>query len=199
MRAPQQAKVPRKNVWIDCGNYFLRTLRSDDASDRWASWMADPGNLRLVNVAPTAMTRNDVAAYIEQFDQRSHLLIGIFEKQGGRQIGFVRVDIDHLLKRSLIYMMTGERKYRHWSVTDELKVPFHDFNFETLGLNMMLATVLASNRAMARFLLKTGWTLDKTLVRNVKSQSDGTMLDLCFFSLSRDSWRAWKQKNHSRK
>jgi RimJ/RimL family protein N-acetyltransferase len=108
-----------------------------------------------------------------------------------------RSDIDHLLNRSLIYMMMGERKYRHWWVMDELKVPFHDFIFETLGLNMMLATVLASNRAMVRFLLKTGWTLDKTLVRNVKSESDETMLDLCFFSLSRDSWRAWKQKNHS--
>jgi RimJ/RimL family protein N-acetyltransferase len=195
MRAPQQPKLPKKIVRVDCGKYFLRTLKSEDASDRWASWMADPKNLRLLNSAPRVMTRNDIVTYIEQFDQRSHLLIGIFEKQSGMHIGFFRVDIDHALNRCLGFMMIGEQKYRHWSVTQALRVPFQDLIFETLGLNTMLGTALASNRPMIRYLLKSGWTLDKTAVRHVKSQSDDAMLDLCFLSLSREAWRAWKKTN----
>jgi RimJ/RimL family protein N-acetyltransferase len=195
MPAPKQSKVPKKIVRVDCGKYFLRTLRSEDASDRWASWMADPKNLRLVNSAPRVMTRNDIVTYIEQFDQRSHLLIGIFEKQSGMHIGFFRVDIDHALNRCLGFMMIGEQKYRHWSVSQELRVPFQDFIFETLGLNTMLGTALASNRPMIRYLLKSGWALDKTAERHVKSRSDDTTLDLCFLSLSRDAWRAWKKEN----
>ena len=195
MRAPQQPKMPKKIVRVDCGKYFLRTLKSEDASDRWASWMSDPKNLRLLNSAPRVMTRNDIVTYIEQFDQRSHLLIGIFEKRSGTHIGFFRVDIDHALNRCLGFMMIGEQKYRHWSVTQELRVSFQDFIFETLGLNTMLGTALASNRPMIRYLLKSGWTLDKTAERHVKSQSDNAMLDLCFLSLSRQAWRAWKKAN----
>jgi RimJ/RimL family protein N-acetyltransferase len=199
MRAPQQPKTPKKIVRVDCGKYFLRTLKSEDASDRWASWMADPKNLRLLNSAPRVMTRKDIVSYIEQFDQRSHLLIGIFEKQSGMHIGFIRVDIDHELKRCLGFMMIGEQKYRHWRVSQAIRVPFQDFIFETLGLNTMLGTALASNRPMIRYLLKSGWTLDKTVERHVKSYSDNTMLDLCFLSLSRDAWRAWKKENPPQK
>jgi RimJ/RimL family protein N-acetyltransferase len=195
MPVQQQPKIPKKIVWVDCDKYVLRTLKSSDASDRWASWMADPGNLRLLNAAPRAMTRNDIATYIRQFDQRSHLLLGIFEKQSSLHIGFFRIDIDHALNGCLGFLMIGEQKYRHWSVTRDLRVPFQDFIFETLGLNLMLGTVLASNRPMLRYLLKSGWTLDKTAARHVKSHADDTMQDLCFVSLSREAWRAWKKAN----
>ncbi len=43
-----------------------------------------------------------------------------------------------MLNRCLGFMMIGEQKFRHWSVTEELRVPFQDFIFETLGLNTML-------------------------------------------------------------
>jgi RimJ/RimL family protein N-acetyltransferase len=180
---------------LDCGKYLLRSLTLDDASDRWAGWMADPGNVRLLNAAPRTHTRADIVRYIEQFDQRTHLLIGIFEKQTGLHIGFFRLDIDPALKRGLLFMMIGERRYRHWSVTAEFRVPFQDYVFETLGLRVILATALASNRAMIRYMFKSGWSLDKTIERHVKSQADGSMLDLCFLSLSREAWRAWKQAN----
>src|SRR5689334_8844871 len=102
----------RTDVQVDCGKYVLRTLTKDDASDRWAAWMSDPKNVRLLNSAPKAMTRDDIVAYIEKFDQISHLLIGIFEKQSGVHIGFFRLDIDHRLNRCLMFLMIGERKYR---------------------------------------------------------------------------------------
>jgi RimJ/RimL family protein N-acetyltransferase len=122
-------------------------------------------------------------------------LLGIFEKHTGLLIGFFRIDIDPALNRCLGFMMIGEQRFRHWSVTAELRVPFQDFVFETLGLNTMLGTALASNRPMIRYLLKSGWTLDKTAARHVKSTTDGAMLDLCYLSITRAAWRAWKQRH----
>ncbi len=81
--------MQRRTSRIDCGRFFLRTLTVADATERWATWMSDPKNLRLLNAAPKAMTRDDVANYIGQFDQRTHLLLGIFEKQSGLLIGFL--------------------------------------------------------------------------------------------------------------
>ncbi len=188
-------KLAKKSVQLDCGPFLIRTLRPEDASERWAQWMSEPKNLRLLNAAPRAMTRADIEAYIRGFDQHTHLLLGIFERQSGHVIGFFRIDIDPALNRSLTFMMIGERRFRHWRVTAELRVPFQDFAFETLGLNMMLGTVLASNRAMLRYLLKSGWRVDKTAHRHVKSVDSGSMLDLCYVSLTGEAWRAWKSKH----
>jgi RimJ/RimL family protein N-acetyltransferase len=187
-------EIPKKNVHTESSRYLIRTVTRADATDRWARWMSDPKNLRLLNAAPKSMTREDLVTYIEQFDQRKHLLIGLFDKQSSLLFGFYRVDIDPALNRCLGFMMIGEQKYRHWRVAAELWGPSLDCLFETLGLNQMLSTVLASNRPMVRFLLRSGYTLDKTIPRHVKSNTDGAMLDLCYMSITRDAWRVWKKK-----
>jgi RimJ/RimL family protein N-acetyltransferase len=192
---PPPGTLPKTTVDLDCGKYILRTLTPDDASERWAGWMGEAKNVRLLNAPPKAMTRAEVTQYIGRFDQRAHLLIGIFEKEGGLNIGFFRLDIDPQLKRCMMFLMIGERRYRHWSVTDDIRAPFQDYIFDVLGLNTILATVLASNQAMVRYMLKSGWNLDKTIAENVKSRTDDAKLDLCFLSLSREAWAAWKRKN----
>jgi ribosomal-protein-alanine N-acetyltransferase len=195
--ATTRSRFPKRTVKLDCGKYLVRTITADDASDRWAGWLADPEASHMLNAPATAMTRKDLVAYIQAFDQRSRLLLGIFEKATGKHLGFFRIDIDHRSGKFLVSMLIGEPDYRHKGVTNEVTVPFRDYFFETLGLNAMLATALSHNRPIIHYLYKSGWVLDRTLKRHVKSHADGTMLDLCFFSLTRDAWRAWKKANLS--
>ena len=195
MPEPHTKKIPKTKVRINCGPYLLRTVTVADASDKWAGWMDNPKNLRLVNSVRRAMTKDDVVDYIKKFDQRSHLLIGIFEQQTGVHLGFLRIDIDPVLNRCLVFLMGEPKHYHSFLFTSQRMAPFFDFIFETLGLNQMLATVLRSNRALTGFLVRNGWSLDTTLERHVKSQADDTMLDLCFFSFSRDAWRTLKTEN----
>jgi RimJ/RimL family protein N-acetyltransferase len=190
-----QSKVPKKTVRLDCGKYLVRTVTIDDASERWGRWMVDPEASYLLNAPAQVLKKGDIVSYIKSLDQRSHLLLGIFEKASGKNLGFLRIDIDYSLGRFLVSMLIGEPDYRNKGVTNDITVPFRDYFFETLGLNTMLATALPHNQPIIHYLLKSGWTLDKTLKRHVKSQSDDTMLDLCFFSLTRDAWRAWKKAN----
>jgi RimJ/RimL family protein N-acetyltransferase len=190
-----RSKFPGRKVRLDCGKYLVRSLTTDDASDRWASWMEDPEAGAMLNAPAQVMKKSDIAAYIASFDQRSRLLLGIFEKAAGQLLGFLRIDVDHGSGRFLVSMLIGEPEYRNRGVTNDITVPFRDYFFETLGLTTMLATALSHNRPIIHYLLKSGWTLDQTLARHVKSHADGTMLDLCFFSLTRDAWREWKKKN----
>jgi len=141
-----------RTVSLACGPYLLRTLTPADASERWACWMRDPGNLRLLNSAPNAMTRDDVVTYIKRFDQKSHLLIGIFHQRNGLHIGFFRLDIDHRLNRCLLFLLIGEQKYRHWRVTHAFRVPFVDYIFDELGLNAQKSNT-ARKAAMPRAML----------------------------------------------
>jgi RimJ/RimL family protein N-acetyltransferase len=188
-------KLPKKTVRIACGDYHMRTATVDDASDRWGAWMADPEAVHMLNAPAKTLTKAEVAAYIKAFDQRSHMLIGIFETATDRLLGFLRVDIDPKLGRFLVSMLIGEPDYRNKGVTNAITVPFRDYFFETLGLNVMLATALSHNKPIIHYLLKSGWHLDNTIARHVTSNADGAMLDLCYFSLTRDAWRAWKRAN----
>ncbi len=188
-------KLPMKMVRIDCGDYYMRTATADDASDRWGQWMADPEAVHMLNAPAKTLTKDEIAAYITSFDQRSHMLIGIFETATDKLLGFLRVDIDPKLGRFLVSMLIGEPDYRNKGITNAITVPFRDYFFETLGLNVMLATALSHNKPIIHYLMKSGWHLDETIPRHVRSQTDGTMLDLCFFSITREAWRAWKQAN----
>ena len=193
MPAPRQSIIPSKIVRIHSDNYLVRTIAADDASDRWAGWMGDPEAIHMLNLSDRKWTKADVLEYIKTFDQRGVLLLGIFEKAGGAHIGILTVDINPVTGQFLVNMLIGEPAYRRQGVTWEITVPFRDYFFETLGLKVALASVLARNIPITEYLIKTGWTREQTLARAAKSNQDGGMLDLCLFSLSREAWRAWKK------
>lgn len=195
MKRSPNSKIAEKMVRIDCGKYLIRSINVGDASDRWASWMADPEAAYMLNAPARNLKKSDLIDYINRFDQKSRLLLGVFEQKVGTHIGILTIDIDHADGRFLVNLLIGEPEYRNRGVTNDITVPFRDYFFETLGLNKIMATALAHNHVIIHYLVKTGWKLEKTLKRHVKSHADGTMLDLCFFSQSRDDWRAWKQAN----
>jgi RimJ/RimL family protein N-acetyltransferase len=195
MPAPKRSSIAKKNVRIHSEKYLIRTIETDDASDRWAGWMSDPEAMHMLNMRPRSWKKADVLAYIKTFDQRSSLLLGIFEKQSGTHIGIFTIDINHVRSQFLVNLLIGEPEYRNKHVTSSITVPFREYFFETLGLSMAMASVLARNAAMIHYLQKNGWKLDQTLKNNTKSNADGAMLDVCLFSLSRDAWRRWKKEN----
>jgi len=193
MPEPHQSSVPRKIVRIHSERYLVRTIEPTDASERWASWMSDPEARHMLNMPAHGWGKPDIVKYISTFDQRSCLLLGIFEKSSGLHIGVLTVDINCVTSQFLVNLLIGEPEYRSKGVTTSIAVPFRDYFFETLGLNTALASVLARNIPMIHYLRKTGWQLDQTLKRSARSNADGEMLDICLFSLSREAWRAWRK------
>ena len=192
MPTPKQSK---RKVRIDSEKYLIRTIEPDDASDRWASWMSDPEVTHMLNLRARTWKKADVLDYIKTFDQLSSLLLGIFEKQSGTHIGVFTVDINQVRSQFLVNLLIGEPEYRNKHVTSSIAMPFREYFFETLGLNMAVASVLAHNAPMIHYLKKNGWKLDRTVKHGKKSNADGAMLDVCLFSLPLDAWRQWKKEN----
>jgi hypothetical protein len=158
--------------------------------------MEDAEASEMLNAPRKAMTKDDLVAYIKGFDQRTRILIGIFEKSSGLLLGFLRNDVDFTTGQFLVSMIIGEPDYRNSGVTNAVTVPFRDYFFETLGMNAMLATALAHNRPIIHYLYSTGWTLDRTIERHIKSHAAEQMFDLCFFSQTREAWHAWKKAHN---
>ncbi len=191
------AKIPKLRIRLDCGNYLVRTVTVEDASERWGSWMADPDASHMLNAPPRQMKKSDIASYIETFDQRSRVLLGIFEKESWKHLGIIRCDIDYERSRCLVNLLIGEPEYRNKGVTREITAATEHNTFVTLGLKTMVAMALSHNQPIINYLLTRGWILEQTVPRHVKSHADGTMLDVCFFTLSREAWLAREQSKQS--
>jgi RimJ/RimL family protein N-acetyltransferase len=192
-RVTSNEKYPRREVNIDCGKYVLRTIVPEDVTDRWAHWMEDAEASEMLNAPRQAMTREQLVDYVNSFDQRTRILIGIFEKSSGLLLGFLRNDVNFETRQFLVAMIIGEPAYRHSGVTMAVTVPYRDYFFGELGMEAMLATALSHNKPIIHYLYATGWTLNRTVPNAVTAKDGGKMLDLCFFSQTAEGWRAWKK------
>lgn len=179
-------------IAIDTPHYLMRSLRVEDATERWPAWYADREIRNMLNLAKPPHSKADMVSYIRSFDQRQDLLLGIFDKANALLVGILSLYVDWPRKMFTANMIIGESAYRSKGVTMEITPPFRDYFFETRGLEVMTATALANNKPIRAYLEKTGWTLERVLKAHARAHDSGAMLDLCCYSITRDAWRAWK-------
>jgi RimJ/RimL family protein N-acetyltransferase len=185
-------QAAKKDLWFRCGRYFLRTVKREDASDRWADWLSDPWTVHVLNSAPRAFTRSDVADYIKQFDQRSRLLLGIFEMGTRLHVGFVRIDLDKE-GDALVNAVIGEAAHRNRGANTDVFVALLDFLFDEIEVRRVRASVLLRNEGTLAYLLKLGWQRDETRGAPVRSVADGSPLETCTVSWTREGYQAYRQ------
>ena len=189
----RNSRPGKKELWFRCGRYFLRTIRREDASDRWAGWLTDSWTVHVLNSPRKAMQKTDIVDYIRQFDQRSHLLLGIFEMGTRAHVGFIRLDIDEAAGEALVNAVVGEPEHRNRGATTDVFVPLLDFLFDTVGIEKVRASILLRNRVTLDYLLKLGWTREAKPQAPVRSFADGALLDRCMVSWTRDAYRGFRK------
>lgn len=147
--------------------------------------------MHVLNTAPRAFTRSDVADYIRQFDQRSRLLLGIFEMGTRLHVGFVRIDLE-AGGDALVNAVIGEAEHRNRGATTDIFVALLDFLFDKVGVNRVRASVLERNAGTLAYLLKLGWQKDETLRTPARSATDGAPLGTCTVSWTREGYQAYR-------
>jgi len=192
MQSSRNARPGKKELWFQCGRYYARTIKREDASERWASWLSDSWTIHVLNTAPGKVQKSDIADYIKQFDQRSRLLLGIFERGTRVHVGFIRLDIDYAASEALVNAVIGEPEHRNSGATTDVFVPTLDFLFDTAGVERVRASVLERNQVTLRYLLRLGWQMDQAPAAGIKSKLDGTLLGMCSVSWTREAYRAFR-------
>lgn len=182
-------------IRIDTPHLYLRTLTVDDASPQWLAWFDQKDIREGLNMAAPPESPEEAAAYIRKYDQRSNILLGIFNRTNDLLLGLLAAQIDWRTGHWLANTFVGEADYRNRGVMLEVAGPHRDYFFDTLQLKVMTATALATNKPIVNYLRKTGWTLNQTLKNHTRSNADGTMVDLHIFSITREAWHAWKAAN----
>ena len=150
-------RPPKIDLWLNCGRVFLRPIKREDASDRWAGWMADPHIVHVTNPKRTQLTRKELLDYIRSFDQRTNILLGIFERVTRTHVGIIRLDLDDSGREALVSALIGEPAFRNTGTTTFVFEGLLNYLFNERRLDRVVASVLERNSQTRRYLARLGW------------------------------------------
>jgi RimJ/RimL family protein N-acetyltransferase len=191
MQSSRAARPAKRDVFFNCGRYFLRTIKREDASDRWGEWLSDPWTMHVLNTSPMKLGKSEIAEYIRQFDQRSRFLLGIFERGTRLHVGFIRFDIDYAANEAMVSAAVGEAEHRNSGATTVVFIPALAWLFDTVGVAKVKASVLDRNDTTLTYLLKLGWQKDPTPESPVRSNTNGALLARWSVSWTREGYDAF--------
>ena len=180
----------KRPVHILTDRFLLRNLSANDASERYLAWAADSEVMGPLNVKPTRMAREQLAAYISSFDGISRFLIGIFLRANKLHIGFYMVEVDLIHDVANFNVVVGDKDYWGKKVVLETRPALIDHFFEERGIQKIVGQPLARNIPAIFNYKAEGWRLEGVLKAHRKSIVDGKRLDQMQFAILRDDWRA---------
>jgi RimJ/RimL family protein N-acetyltransferase len=180
----------KRPVFLKTERFLLRNLAPADASERYLGWAADSQVMGPLNVKPTRMTREQLAAYIASFDGISRFLIGIFVLDGNLHIGFYMVEIDPFHDVANFNVVIGDKAYWSRKVVSETRPALIAHFFEDRGIEKAFGQPLARNIPAIFNYKAEGWRLEGILKAHRKSVTDGKRLVQMQFAMTKDEWRS---------
>ena len=179
-------------VHLETERLFIRSLEPSDVGERMLAWYRDPkvaGNLYMVG----EMTREKLLAYLRGFDNAANFFLGIFEREGGRHIGYFRVNGNLKHRHGFATTVIGERDRQARGVSREARVAAFDFLFGPAGFHRLIATTYPGNEASFRAIEALGFRAEGVL-RDHDIGPDGERRDVHVFGLLASEWRAHRQQ-----
>jgi RimJ/RimL family protein N-acetyltransferase len=188
MSASATAHKPKPRIIrLETPHHIVRTVELTDATERWCKWLLDPEAGRVLNMAPTEMSMDQLRAYIARFDRSTSHLLGIFDKQSGLLVGIRSLYIDYDTKEFLDNILIGEPDERGKFARSESTDAILPYFFEELGLESSRCTILGHNAQMLDIVVRKGWVHERTDAK--PSSTGGPPVEVRHYRLTRESWR----------
>lgn len=179
-------------IHIETAAYIHRTIESSDASDDWGNWMLEPSTVKALNAAPLKLDADMIRSYIASFDRKNNHLLGIFDKHDGRLIGIRAIYIDWRRREFLVNILIGQVGQRSKGAMRETRDALYHMLFEDWELEVVRATVLASNTFVNTYMQAEGWTIVRTVSK--PAAGSGEMIDVHEYQMTRDQHRHYERR-----
>lgn len=157
--------VTHLDIKRESARLILKTLKPEDVSPAYLSWLQDPEVLQYLEIRHL---RHDEASTIEfvqkMLESPENLLMAIYLKADGRHIGNIKLGpINWRYKRADIGLLVGDKScwgqgYATEAIHAICKVAFAD-----LGLNRVQAGCYAGNVGSMKAFEKAGFTKEAVL------------------------------------
>ncbi len=154
------AHQPGTPVRLETERFVLRSMTPADVTPAFASWFSDPKvneHLFLPPQAKAGRAEDFARQMLAGADNKTRFLLGVFLKQTGVQIGYVRFVVDPRNRHVIPTTVIGDREWWLRRVPGELFTALTPFFFDELGLNKIVITAYSENDLVARILKFVGY------------------------------------------
>jgi len=144
--------------------FILRPLAPEDATARYASWLADPKAQRFISAANGSPDVEALKGYIAQRCNREDVLfLGIFDKRNGLHIGNIKYEpINSELGYAIMGVLIGDPDYRSRGVTPEVLWASAVWLNHHRRIKQILLGVDEENKVAIRAYEKVGFVIAET-------------------------------------
>jgi [ribosomal protein S5]-alanine N-acetyltransferase len=173
------------SIYIDTPRFFLRPLTSDDATDRYVSWLRDQSVQRFIAAAKTSADLVSLRQYIAAKSGRPDaLFLGIFLHRDGQHIGNVKYEPVNIKEGyAVMGILIGDPSWRGQGVAVETLEASSQWLNKHRGIDEIVLGVERENRAGIRSYQKAGFKIQNTDHIQHDPQSGITMV----LRMSRDA------------
>ncbi len=183
-------------IYLKAENYTLRSLEPGMVPDSAQSWFENEEVMKYISI--TLNVRLDVfKRYIRTFDNRDSWILGIWDTENRRLIGFYRVFITRYNNRAVTSVLIGETEYWGRGVVIETRIKLLDFIFFQAGIHKVTAKVMARNFSAVFNYKKLGFSKEGVRHQHIVDDKGGWM-DVVLFGLLQDDWKKLRQQNQEK-
>jgi len=179
-----------RSISLQTPHYRLRSLRPSDASERYCEWFADETTMAPLNMPTSRITLDELRAHIEEFDNKTRYLIGLFDKATGIHFGVYLVDVLPKHRIAKFNAMLGEADFRGIGAGPETAAALFDHLFNVRGIEKIAGQIIVGNEASLIAAEKLGFVNEGRFRGEIISERDGLRLDQLTFGILRDEWNA---------
>lgn len=141
-------KPSHSPVYIESGDYIVRSLKDTDASEELLGWLNRADMLRGLNLDKVDFNLSQLRAFIAGFDNYLHFILGIFNRNDEKLIGFYTIDVNRTHKTGSLTTGIGDTSERGkrtlWATIDAIL----DYFYAERDIEKFTARILARNYAM---------------------------------------------------
>lgn len=141
-------KPSHSPVYVESGDYIVRSLKDTDASEELLGWLNRADMLRGLNLDKVDFNLSQLRAFIAGFDNYLHFILGIFNREDDRLIGFYTIDVNRTHKTGSLTTGIGDTSERGkrtlWATIDAIL----DYFYAERDIEKFTARILARNYAM---------------------------------------------------
>ncbi len=169
---------------LDAERLYLRPLTPEDVSGVYVAWLNDPAVTRYLETRHAPQTPEAVRAFVEGVNARDNEhLFGIFEREGGRHVGNIKLGPVHPVHSvGDVSLLIGERDVwgRGYAAEAIRRIVRHAF--EDLGVFKLSASLYCENVGSERAFRKAGFLREGLRAKHYDlegARSDIVELGLC--------------------
>lgn len=175
-------KPSHSPVYIESGDYIVRSLKDTDASEELLGWLNRADMLRGLNLDKVDFNLSQLRAFIAGFDNYLHFILGIFNRNDEKLIGFYTIDVNRTHKTGSLTTGIGDTSERGkrtlWATIDAIL----DYFYAERDIEKFTARILARNYAMLfNFKNNTRFVLEAHL-KDECLAPNGKRVDLLVFA-----------------